>query len=101
MKTLKQVPIQIVYVEYIPPEMEQGKLYFSQKYMQTNHLCFCGCGMQAPIPISSFNGDSSDGWVGEWTLEDKNGRVTMTPSLLHRHGCQSHYVIQKGNANFV
>jgi len=53
MKTIAQVPLELVEVEFIPEKsvMEFGKLYYSKEYKTTNHLCPCGCGQITPIPI--------------------------------------------------
>jgi len=93
MKTLKKVPLELVEVKFIPPhnEMEFGKLYYSKEYETTNHLCPCGCGMQSPIPVND---------VG-WHLTINDNKVTISPSILHRMGCQSHYIITNGIANIV
>lgn len=94
MKTLKQVPVELVELqegEYIPEEMEFGKLYYSKEFKGLNHLCVCGCGQKTFIPIKD----------GEWSVFPNNGKVTITPSLLQRNGCKSHYIITNGNANLV
>ena len=93
MKTLQKVPLELVEVEFIPPqnEMEFGKLYYSKEYKTTSHLCPCGCGMQTPIPVKE----------GEWNLTINNGKVTISPSILHRLGCKTHYIITNGVANVV
>lgn len=91
MKTLKKVPLTLVEVEFIPEEMEFGKVYYSKKYKVSNHLCVCGCGQQTPLPIKE----------GEWRLEVANEKITISPSILHRGGCQSHYIITNGIANIV
>lgn len=91
MKTVKKVPLQLVEVEFVPRQMEFGKLYYSKEYKTANHLCPCGCGGQTPIPIKK----------GEWSLTVSNGKVTIMPSLLRRTGCQSHYIITNGVANIV
>lgn len=93
MQTLKKVPLELVNVEFIPPfkDMEFGKLYYSEEYETSNHLCPCGCGMQTPTPIKQ----------GEWSLSVNNGKATISPSILHRNGCKSHYIITNGVANIV
>ena len=91
MKTIKQVPFELVKVELIPDQMEPGKLYFSQTYECTNHLCLCGCGVQCFLPIGP----------GGWALTDRDGSATLTPSILQRFECRSHYIITNGLANFV
>jgi hypothetical protein len=91
MQTLKKVPLEIIYTETIPENMEFGKIYYSKEYETTNHLCPCGCGQQTPIPVKE----------GEWNLSINNDKVTMSPSILHRLGCKSHYIITNGVANIV
>lgn len=93
MKTLKKVPLELVEVEFIPnfTDMQFGILYYSKEYKTTNHLCPCGCGIQTPIPVKE----------GEWDLLIENNKVTISPSILHRLGCQTHYVITKGIANII
>jgi hypothetical protein len=94
MKTLKQVPVELVELkegEYMPNEMELGKLYYSKEFGGLGHLCLCGCGQKTYITI----GD------GEWTVFPNNGKVTITPSLHHRFDCKSHYIITNGVANLV
>lgn len=91
MKTLKKVPLELVEVEFIPATMEPGKFYYSKEYKSSNHLCVCGCGQQAPLPIRE----------GEWTLDIKEKGFTIRPSILHRFECKSHYIISNGIANLI
>jgi hypothetical protein len=93
MKTLMKVPLELIKTEYIPAVelMEFGKFYYSQKYNMSNHLCVCGCGMQAPIPIRE----------GDWSITESDDKFSVTPSLLHRNGCKSHYIITNSIANIV
>lgn len=93
MKTLKKVYLELERVEFIPEvcNMQAGKFYYSEKYSASNHLCPCGCGMQTPLPIKE----------GEWSLTIDKGEINVSPSILHRAGCKSHYVIVKGYANII
>lgn len=104
MKTIKQVEIEPVWFdEYLPANdlCEEGKLYISKEFMGAKHKCFCGCGMDIYINFNSING-VGDGKSDGWTIEtDNSGRVTVAPSLAHRNGCKSHYIITKNKANFV
>lgn len=71
MKTLKRVPIELIEISeggFIPGEMEFGKLYYSKEYKVANHLCLCGCGHKAPIPIKE----------GEWNINNENGKLSVT-----------------------
>lgn len=90
MKTIKKVNIELVEVEFIPEEMEEGKLYYSKEYSIANHLCACGCKEKKPIKISK----------GHWDITNKNN-LTIVPSLQHTTGCMSHYIITNGVANIV
>lgn len=93
MKTIKKVEIKAVFCNYIPKEMEQNTIYISEEYEIANHLCLCGCGIQAPTPI-----DKEDGWE----INTDNGKLTMTPSILNPI-CpnKSHYIITNNIANFI
>lgn len=91
MKTLKSVPLELIEVEYIPSEMEFGKIYYSKEYKTANHLCVCGCGQITPIRIKE----------GEWSITKTEKGVTVAPSILQRGGCQSHYIVTNGIANIV
>ncbi len=94
MKTLKQVPIELVELkegEYMPEKLEFGKMYYSKEFKVANHLCLCGCGIPAPIPIKE----------GEWSISNVNGKLTVSPSLQQLFECRSHYIITNGKANFV
>ncbi len=94
MKTLKKVPLELGSVDgYMPniSEMEFGKLYYSKEYEITNHLCVCGCGNQVPLPIKN----------SEWHLNIVNGIVSLSPSILQRFECRTHYIITNGIANIV
>lgn len=94
MKTVRQEIVEPIYVEeYLPSksEMKQGKIYISKQYNGSSHLCLCGCGEECYLPIKK----------GEWSLTDNNGKITITPSILQRFDCKSHYIITNGKANFV
>ena len=90
MKAISKKVFEIVYTQYIPMEMEEGKLYISEKYHTCNHLCPCGCKNQIPIPLTENKGYG-------WQIFHKNGDknlVTLSPSLLNRF-CpnKTHYVV--------
>lgn len=93
MKTIEKINLELIEVEFIPKfeYMEFGKFYYSKEYNVSNHLCVCGCGMQTPLPIHT----------NEWNLEINDNKITIAPSILHRNGCKSHYVITNGVANII
>ena len=92
MKTLRIETIEPIYVNVIPAKkkMEQGKIYISPNYKISNHLCLCGCGEECVL---------SHGENG-WSISD-DVRITITPSILQKFACKSHYIITNGKANFV
>lgn len=93
MKTLKKVPIEPVFVEFIPEQLEAGKLYISEKYKAALHLCLCGCGEIVSTPLTR------DGWE---LVKFPENKVTLSPSIgNYSFPCKSHYIIVKNVANFV
>jgi hypothetical protein len=94
MKTIKSVDVTPEYIVNAPPwaEMKQGVIYISEQYHSALHLCLCGCGQEVVTPLTA-NG---------WTLTKYgDGRISLSPSILNRLGCRSHYIITKNKANFV
>ncbi len=93
MKTLEKVPLDLVEVDFIPEskDMEFGKFYYSREYETSNHLCACGCGHSTPLPIKE----------GEWNISIKDSKITVSPSILQRFDCRTHYIITNGIANIV
>jgi len=75
-----------IFVEYIPRELDPGKLYVSMAYATASHLCACGCGERVVTPLSPSG----------WTLHF-DGQVTLSPSIGNwQQPCRSHYFI-RGN----
>ena len=72
------------FVEYIPEVIEPGILYISKKYRTATHLCCCGCMHKVVTPLK----------VGFWTLTEKDGKVSLSPSIGNFNlPCKSHYFI--------
>lgn len=96
MKTLKQVPVVPVYVEFIPDQLEEGKIYISEQYKTAIHNCLCGCGYRTVTPFSSK-------FPQHWRLiREAEGVISLVGSVLnHQAACKSHYIITKNLANFV
>lgn len=91
MKTLEIEPI---YVEYMPDQFEQGKLYISKKFKVSIHLCACGCGVKTVTPIRD----------GEWTLTENDGQVSLHPSIgnwMGENPYHAHYFITDNKVIFV
>lgn len=94
MKTLRKEPVEIVVCDDIIPatEMEQNKMYYIPSRGVMFHLCLCGC-----KTLSKMNIEKSG-----WTIHNM-GKLTITPSIeiVGGYGCNSHYIVTKGVANFV
>lgn len=93
MKTLSKVEIEPVFVEFVPPVLEEKKVYISEEYKCAIHKCLCGCGEKTVMPLYG------DGWQ---LIKHDDGRVSFTPSVGNfQFACKSHYIITKNVANFV
>lgn len=94
MKTIKKVQIEPVFVEEMPRVYERGKIYISEKYEISKHLCLCGCDNMSIMPLGGGK------W---WTLVKENdGTVSFIGSVGNfNFDCKSHYIITKNVANFV
>jgi hypothetical protein len=87
-----EVTLELVRVEFMPAELEPGKLYYSELYGSVKHLCPCGCGNKASIPTKPQ-------WKDGWTIDPEG--PTLSPSLLHQWPCKSHYFIRDGKVVWV
>lgn len=94
MKTIKKVPVEPVYVEYLPAvsDMAEQKIYISKRFETSGHRCLCGCGLLTILPFDEHG----------WDLTEKNDKITISPSVgNHQYPCKSHYIIRNNVANFV
>lgn len=92
MKTIEKVSIEPVFVEYMPEEMEQGKVYISDEYQVSIHLCLCGCGEETIMSLMA----------NQWSYTNTEKGVSFTPSVgNYQFACKSHYIITNSIANFV
>jgi len=76
-----------VFVQYIPQEIEEGKLYISEEFEVSIHLCACGCGGKTVMPFNQNTG---------WRMKNLNGLVSFSPSVGNFSGEQpyhAHYFI--------
>lgn len=82
---MKRGSISHEFIEYIPPELNEGVLYVSIPYATAIHLCACGCGNRVVTPISP----------AEWQLLYDGESVSLTPSIGNwEFPCHSHYWIR-------
>lgn len=75
-----------IFVDRIPPEIEEGILYISPECNAIIHKCACGCGKIVSTPTDE-NG---------WSLTYKDSCVSLVPSIgNYSYKCKSHYFITK------
>lgn len=93
MKTIKKVTIEPVFVENIPENIEDNKLYISEEYKTAIHNCLCGCGLKTITPLTGGR---------FWDLvKEPNGTISLIGSVgNYSFPCNSHYIITKNVANF-
>ena len=90
---MRKEPIIAEYADLAPArnKMKQGVMYISEKYLSATHLCLCGCGIEAALPLGEFG----------WDMLKSTKGLTVIPSIQQRFECRSHYIITDGVANFV
>ncbi len=83
---MKLVAITPQFVELIPPEIQDGVLYISEKYAMAIHKCCCGCGMKVATSLTP----------ARWQLRRDGDLVTLYPSIGNwDFPCRSHYWIRR------
>lgn len=88
MKTRHQADRSIAheFVDLMPPNREEGKIYISITYATAVHNCFCGCRTKVVTPISPTG----------WALTFDGDTVTLYPSIGNwGFRCRSHYWIRR------
>ena len=95
MKTLKKIEIKPIFVEFIPEELIQDEIYISKEYGVAVHLCLCGCGNKAVMPLNPK-------FEHSWNMSENNGKISFSPSILNTN-CPNkyHYVITNNIANVL
>jgi hypothetical protein len=81
--------------EIYPDKIIEGVLYISDEFKLCSHLCPCGCGNLVTVP---FNRDDS------WELIEKNGLVTLRPSIGYiklKRGYHTHYKITRNKIRWI
>ena len=79
--------LDVEFVEFVPDELEDGRLYVSIEHTTAVHRCACGCGTEVVTPLSP---------VG-WSLTFDGEAVSLAPSIGNwKFECQSHYWIRQG-----
>jgi len=64
-----------VFVNEIPLNIEEGKVFISKQFGVAIHLCACGCGGKTVMDLKPH-------WKDGWTLnENPDGSVSFSPSI--------------------
>jgi len=80
------IPIEHEFVDFVPKEREDGKLYVSIKYATAVHNCFCGCRTKVVTPITP----------ADWQLTFDGDTISLYPSVGNwSFPCRSHYWIKR------
>lgn len=82
------------YCNQIPSELKEGVIYISKEHDVAIHLCACKCGRKTVTPLGK-NG---------WSLTDKNGLITLSPSIGNFKGespYHAHYFIIDNRIKWV
>jgi hypothetical protein len=81
----------IEFVESIPSELEQWKLYVCIRFRTTAHLCMCGCGNKVVHPLRP----------NRWSLTYDGSSISLAPSIANDGlPCKSHYWIRRSRVDW-
>lgn len=80
--------LELEFVEFIPSQIEDGKLYVSMQYSTVVHNCCCGCGNKVVTPLTP----------DDWKLTYDGENISIFPSIGNwSFPCQSHYWVRRGS----
>lgn len=80
------------FVEFMPPQLDEGVLYISTTYATASHRCFCGCGMKVVTPLSPT----------DWSLNFDGDAVSLDPSIGNwSYPCRSHYILRDNRVRWA
>lgn len=80
------------FVEYIPADLEDGKIYVSIAFATVAHKCCCGCGNEVVTPLSPT----------DWKLIFDGQSISLDPSIGNwGFDCQSHYWIKRNRVKWA
>lgn len=83
------------FCEEIADNLEEGKIYISEKYSCAIHLCACGCKQKTVTPFNNSKG---------WALTNRDGVITLRPSIGNFAGenpYHAHYFITDNKIQWV
>jgi hypothetical protein len=88
----RRLQLEPVFVDTIPSELEEGRLYISKRYRTAMHRCCCGCGLEVVTPLNP----------AKWRLTEEGATVSLYPSVGNwGFPCQSHYWIEKNEVRWA
>jgi len=80
------------FVEFIPDELKEERLYISVQYATVAHKCCCGCGKEVVTPLSPT----------DWKLVFDGKTVSLDPSIGNwSFQCRSHYWIRNNRVKWA
>jgi hypothetical protein len=89
---MKQSSFVPEFVDIIPEDLEEGRLYISRRFRTASHLCACGCMSRVVTPLKP----------AKWELTLRRGRVSLHPSIGRwQLPCKSHYWIRDNQVNWA
>jgi hypothetical protein len=89
---MRRLALSHEFVEEIPSELEEGKVYVSIRFRTAVHLCACGCGNKVVTPIKP----------AKWRLTFDGDTVSLSPSVGNwQFPCRSHYWIRQNKVEWA
>lgn len=86
------ITLQHEFVEFVPNELHERKLYVSIKFATVAHLCVCGCGNKVVTPLRPK----------DWKLLFDGKSISLFPSIGNwSFECRSHYWITKNRVSWA
>ena len=80
------------FVDYIPDDLVDGRLYVSVRFGTVVHLCACGCGEEVVTPLGP----------SEWKMVFDGVSISLEPSIGNwGFRCRSHYWIDRSEIRWA
>lgn len=80
------------FVEFIPRDLQDGRVYVSIEYATAVHRCACGCGNKVVTPITPT----------DWKLSFDGETISLYPSIGNwSFPCRSHYWIRENRVEWT
>lgn len=80
------------FVEFIPNNLKEGRIYVSIRFATAVHKCCCGCGKEVVTPLGPT----------DWKLIFDGKSISLDPSIGNwNFECQSHYWIRNNRVRWA